>query len=362
MKRLVKIILFILPWWFGVCHAVPGKAVSFTVASYNVENLFDMNRDGTEYDDYTPYGPSGWTQSVMDIKFDNIARVLKDLDADILALQEIETGKALALLQQGLNRMGMAYPYSAIADGRPTAVKCAVLSRYPIRSKEEIRAGHDQERNILKLTVDIDGALLILYVNHWKSKNGPESRRITYAKALSDDIGRLNPNADYILTGDFNSDYNEYETFKGIDRLNDTQGITGINHILGTLADGRMVDESFLTTRKNGRYLYNLWMEVPEDKRWSVIFGGRKNTPDSILVSAGLYDTKGLNYMDNSFHVFAPDYLFKDNRIYRWQRGGRGRGRHLGKGFSDHLPVVAEFTTQPFHFADTGKHAIDLSN
>ncbi|MDA8404276.1 MAG: hypothetical protein M0Z56_08805, partial [Desulfobacteraceae bacterium] len=140
------------------------------------------------------------------------------------------------------------------------------------------------------------------------------------------------------------------------------QGITGINHILGTLADGRMVDESFLTTRKNGRYLYNLWMEVPEDKRWSVIFGGRKNTPDSILISAGLYDAEGVNYVDNSFHVFAPDYLFKDNRIYRWQRGGRGRGRHLGKGFSDHLPVVAEFTTQPFHFADTGKHAIDLSN
>ena len=317
--------------------------------------MFDLNRDNTEYDEYVPNGPSGWKRSVMDVKFDNIARVIKDLNADILSLQEVESGKALEILQHRLHRMGKDYAYSAIADDRPTTVKCAVLSRYPILLSEEISVGRGQERNILKVTVDIDGISLIIYGNHWKSKTGPESRRIRYAKALADDMERLKPGVDYILTGDFNSDYNEYQTFKNVDRLNDTQGVTGINHILKTMADGRIVDELFLTTRKNGRYLYNLWMEVPENRRWSEIFSGQKNTPDSILLSAGLYDEHGVNYVDNSFGSFAPDYLFKNNRIYRWQQSDNGRGKHLGKGFSDHLPVFAEFTREPFRFAESRK-------
>ena len=354
MNRLVKMILFIIPCMFAICQAVPGKAASFKIASYNVENLFDLKRDLTEYDDYVPNGPSGWNRSVMDVKFGNIARVLKDLGADILSLQEVESREALALLQHSLHLAGTDYAYSAIADDRPTTVKCAVLSRYPIVLSEEVGVGQGQERNILKVTVDIDGIPLILYVNHWKSKMGPESLRIRYARALAEDIERLKSGVDFVLTGDFNSDYNEYETFKNVARLNDTHGITGINHILKTLADGRMVDESVLTNRQKGRYLYNLWMELPESRRWSVIFCGQKNTPDSILVSASLYDANGVNYVDNSFDTFAPDYLFKGGQIYRWQRGDGGRGRHLGKGFSDHLPVFAEFTTQPFRFA-TGR-------
>ena len=356
LKHLVKIIFLMCQCMCIIYPAVPGQAASFKVASYNVENLFDLHRDLTEYDDYVPYGPSGWIRSVMDVKFDNIARVLKDLDADIVSLQEIESGKALALLQQRLRLVGADYAYSAIADDRPTAVKCAVMSRYPIILREEIEVGTGRGRNILKVTVDIAGTPLILYVNHWKSKTGPESRRIECARALAEDIKGLKNGVDFVLTGDFNSDYNEYETFKKIGRLNDTQGITGINHILMTLMDGRIVDELVLTTRQKDRILYNLWMELPEEKRWSVIFSGQKNTPDSILVPASLYDDSGVNYRDNSFEQFAPDYLLKEGRIYRWQRGGSGsgRGRHLGKGFSDHLPVFAEFTTQPFRF-ETGR-------
>ncbi|MFZ2634146.1 MAG: endonuclease/exonuclease/phosphatase family protein [Desulfosalsimonadaceae bacterium] len=354
MKHLVKMILLMCQCVSVIYPAVPGQAASFKIASYNVENLFDLNRDLTEYDDYAPYGPSGWNRAVMDVKFDNITRVLKDLDADIVSLQEIESGKALALLQHRLHLAGAGYVYSAIADDRPTAVKCAVLSRYPIILREEVGVGQGRDRNILKVTVDIGGTPLILYVNHWKSKMGPESRRIPCARALAEDIEGLKSGVDFVLTGDFNSDYNEYETFKNIGRLNDTHGITGINHILKTVVDGRIVDESVLTTRQKDRYLYNLWMELPEERRWSVIFSGLKNTLDSILVSASLYDDSGVNYLDNSFKPFAPDYLFKEGRIYRWQRGDRGRGRHLGKGFSDHLPVFAEFTTQPFRF-ETGR-------
>jgi len=231
------------------------------------------------------------------------------------------------------------------------------LSRYPVVKKEEVPVGYVHERNILKVELSISGNPLILYVNHWKSKAGPESKRLRYARALAVDISKLACEADFILIGDFNSDYNEYETFKNVRRLNDTHGITGINHIINTINGSQMLGESFLTKQIDCRYVYNLWLEVPEYRRWSVNFFGRKNSPDSIIVPKSLYDAAGISYMDNSFDKFDPDYLFDNNKVFRWQRASRGKGRHLGKGYSDHLPVFAEFTTSPFCFAAQSKAA-----
>jgi hypothetical protein len=112
-----------------------------------------------------------------------------------------------------------------------------------------------------------------------------------------------------------------------------------------------MVDESFLTKQKDCQYVYNLWLEIPESRRWSVNFFGKKDSPDSMIVSRGLYDKKGISYVDNSFDKFDPDYLFDNSKVFRWQRADRGKGRHLGKGYSDHLPIYAKFSTEPFCFA-----------
>ncbi len=332
------------------CCAGPGHTASFKIVSYNVENLFDLHSDVTDYPEYRPGGTFGWDSTRLDIKLGNIASVLKDLDAEIIALQEVESRKSLALLQKRLYQVGAEYPYSAIAEGRKTSVKCAVLSGFPIVETKEILVGQNNERSILKVVFDINGHPLILYVNHWKSKSAPESKRMTYAGALAADILKLGCGVDFILIGDFNSDYNEYETFKGVSRLNDTRGVTGINHIIKTLKDTQIVTESLLTNQKDCQYVFNLWLEIPENRRWSVNFFGQKNSPDSIIVSKGLYDTKGISYVDNSFDKFDPDYLFDKNKVFRWQRAARGKGRHLGKGFSDHLPIFAEFSTHPFCF------------
>ena len=353
-KKTIINVFFVLYVFFG-CGVSPGYGAVFKIVSYNVENLFDMNADVTDYPEYSPGGKFGWTRAVLDAKLDNMAFVLKDLDAEIIALQEIESGNALSLLQERLSRMGVKYPYAAIADGRETSVRCAVLSRFPIILKKEIRVGHDNQRSILKVVLDIETHPLILYVNHWKSKAGPESKRLKYAAALAADISKLACDVDFILIGDFNSDYNEYETFKDVSRFNDTRGITGINHIIHTASGTQIIGEAHLTDQQDCQYVYNLWLEIPENRRWSVNFFGQKNSPDSIIVSKGLYDSKGISYMDNSFDKFDPDYLFDHNKVFRWQRAARGKGRHLGKGYSDHLPIFAKFSTNPFCFASPGK-------
>ncbi|RKY76158.1 endonuclease [candidate division KSB1 bacterium] len=345
LKKIVLSILFVL-----LCCVTSTKAKTFKVASYNVENLFDLTREGTEYAEYIPNTRHGWTKGIANIKYTNIARVIKDMGADVVVLEEIESKKALIRLRNRLRDFDMDYPYLEIAGSRATPVKCAVLSKFVIVEKKEIYVDNEAARNILKIVLDIDGNRFILFINHWKSKRGPESMRITYAKALRREIDKLKEDTDFILTGDFNSNYNEYTTFRNRNSLNNTNGITGINHILRTIKDSEMVNETILTKQASNRYLYNLWLEIGKNSRWSYIFHGVKGSPDNIIVSKGLYDNRGISYIDNSFDKFISDYLFKGNTIYRWQRTQNGMGRHMGKGYSDHLPVFAYFSTQPFHF------------
>ena len=360
-KTIIVSILFVL-----LCCITPIEAKTFKVASYNLENLFDLTWDGTEYPEYIPNTGYGWTKDIANIKYTNIAGVMKDLGGDVVALQEVESKKALITLRNKLKDLGVDYPYFEIADSKATSVKCAVLSKFPIVEKEEIQVDQvdvDNEiaRNILKITLDIDGNRIILFINHWKSKQGPESMRIAYAKTLRREIDKLKEGVDFILIGDFNSNYNEYKTFRNSGKLNDTNGITGINHILKTIKDFEMVDENILTKQAANEYLYNLWLEVSESSRWSYLFFGKQVSPDNIIVSKGLYDDKGISYSDNSFNKFQPDYLFEGKTVYRWQMAEGGMGRHLGKGYSDHLPIFAYFSTEPFSFKNNDSVSNDIA-
>jgi len=356
MKNIIVSILFV-----SLCCITSIEAKTFKVASYNLENLFDLTMDGTEYQEYIPNTGYGWTKDIANIKYTNIARVIKDLGGDVVALQEVESKKALIALRYKLKDFGVDYPYLEIADSRATPVKCAVLSKFPIVEKEEIPVDNKIARNILKITLDIDGNRLILFINHWKSKRGPESMRIVYAKKLEREIGKLKEDVDFMLIGDFNANYNEYKTFRNSGRLNDTDGITGINHILRTIKDSQMVNEKILTKQDANEYLYNLWLEVSKRRRWSYNFFGKKGSPDNIIVSKGLYDNKGISYSDNSFDKFQANYLFKRKAVYRWQKAKRGRGRHLGKGYSDHLPIFAYFSTEPFLFKNNDTVSNDIA-
>ena len=329
-----------------LCIYIDAK--EFRVASYNVENLFDDRRDGTEYKDYRPKGKSGWTQHMYHTKLTHLSRVIKDVNADILGLCEIENTHALKDLQSMLLKKGLDYPYYAIADKKKGAVRVGILSMFPITQVQEIRVKH-ASRTILRATVEIEGNILIVYMNHWKSKRGPESKRHLYAHALKRDIDTLDTKSDFLIIGDLNENYNEAQTIlhKKNRRLNNTDGITGINHILKTSDNNTLVNEKKLTTQTKNNFLYNLWLELPKKERYSIKSKKYKNTHDHIIVSRGLYDTKGITYIDNSFNTFKKPYLLtKRGYVARWKQTHNKRKKHLGQGFSDHLCVYADFKTQ----------------
>ncbi|ABW66837.1 endonuclease/exonuclease/phosphatase family protein [Desulfosudis oleivorans] len=341
-RRLISIISLLV---IVACSGPAPAARTFTLASYNVENLFDAVYDGTEYDDYVPGSTQGWNKKMADIKTANTAEAIGAINADIVCLQEVESKIALKNLLTRLNTPKQRYPFYAIAQ-TPTPVRCALVSTFPIVHTQDIVPGEGQ-RAILKAVLSIDKKHLTVFICHWKSKSGPESRRIPYAAALRKAIEKLPPNTDFVITGDFNANYNEHQTFADVARFNDTQGVTGINHVIKTLHNDALVDEKILADSRNELLLYNLWLELPEYRRWSYNFFGKKESPDNMLVPRSLYDKKGIDYVDNSFDRVHADLFFDNNRVYRWQRADRGKGRHLGKGYSDHLPIRATFTTSP---------------
>jgi len=331
-------LLFFFP--FFLC------ATPFKVATYNVDNLFDTEYQGSEYKAYIP-SKEYWNKAMLEIKLNHVAEVICDIDADIIGLQEIENEAILEKLFIRLEQVGCGYSDYAITSKQGSSIQVALLSVYPIIQSHDILANpqHPRGRNILEVEVLINNHPLILFVNHWKSRayNGVESRRITEANALQNRISKRSSDVAYIILGDLNSDYNSYISLES--KLDDSQGITAFNDILKTYKNPYMIEENQIQKLPHS-YHYSLWMELEIDKRWSYKFYGTKSTPDHILLPPSMFDAKGIDYVNNSFGVLKYPYLFhKKGYIHRWQIK---KYQHQGKGYSDHLPIYALFDFKPY--------------
>ncbi|PHS33759.1 MAG: hypothetical protein COA92_04460 [Sulfurovum sp.] len=325
----------------------------FKVATYNVENLFDAQYVGTEYKDYTK--KHNWTKRMVEIKLNHVAEVICDLDAEILALQEIENDNIFKQLQKRLSRVGCGYRYAAITSKKDAPIQVALLSRFPIKKQRELQVSYaPRVRNILEVEVDVGGEGFTLFVNHWKSRayHGLESKRMKYAKTLQSRLQKFPKLKSYIILGDFNTDYDAHLSLEK--KLDDTHGKTGLHHVLGVEKNGHLVTE-FDMLRHGDGYHYTLWKELSLQKRWNTKFYGKKGTADHILLPANMFDKKGIDYVNNSFGIFKKSYLFtKRGYINRWQYK---KGKHRGKGYSDHLPIYAYFDTKPYH---AGRDSIEM--
>lgn len=349
----------------------------FTVVAYNVENLHDA--DGVAiYDDYQP---AVYTRAHALTKVNNIATVLAKFGdgkgPEIVLFQEIEVdqtpGKSppdyAAILKRyagtNIDRMlgadftpeigdlpaealllkscvdhglgdytvvtGGDLP-GAYADGNRRAIKTVVFTRFPVKAVHTYPTLN--ARNILEVELEVDGYPLTVFDNHWKSGAGDpktEEFRIENARTLKcrvDELLKADPNADIIIGGDLNSHYNQKRRYRAMKQ-------TGINDILGSQGNE-------LAVRGPAKDLYNLWFELPPKDRGSDTFKGQWGTLMNLIVSRGLYDMRGVQYVDNSFGVAKFPGLNADasGRPVRWN--GKGPA---GAGFSDHFPICARFTT-----------------
>ena len=261
IKKLFFLPLFIL----SLC------AQDFKIASYNVENIFDLKYDGTEYKEYIPNTNTNWNKKTYKVKLKNISKVINKLDADIIALQEIESREAL----QDLLYYLLKYKYFSFVKNDKSAIGIAILSKFEIleTNKIIIKTNKKYARPIQKSKIKIDDKIITIYNNHWPSKRASESHRIEYALTLQNHLTKHQKEEDYILLGDFNSNYNEYQSFKQDKKLNDSYGITGINQVLNTTLNKNFVIKNSIQSYDKTVH-YNLWLEKEYQNRFSYKYKG----------------------------------------------------------------------------------------
>ena len=373
----------------GICRFVilltflaPLPAREFSVMAYNVNNLFDV--DGLSmFNDYKQTGNKTYAYSPRKLltKIQNIAKVLKTVNhgkgPDVILFQEFEYDftpdstissydaflKEYAdmsvedMLTSSLNDTITGLPVEALAlkyfsdtglegyriamvtdrtdlENAPPHVN-VVFSRLPIVDVKY----HPvlSAREIVEVRIDVEGHLLILFDNHWKSNRGgvemTEVTRLQNASVLRNRIDRIlseNPNADIIVGGDLNCQYNQTQVHQSIHK-------SGINEILKSRGD-----EVKMLGAAQG-CLYNLWYEMPRKERFSDSYDDTFGTLMHIILSQGLYDYKGIQYVDGSFEVVRIPGFNAEKRwlvpIASWISG------ETGGGYSDHFPVIARFRT-----------------
>jgi Endonuclease/Exonuclease/phosphatase family len=347
----------------------------FVVVVYNVENLFDADEVAL-YDDYKPdrYRPTDMAKKIKNItqvlahfrggkgpniilfqefeadqtpgsqpvdyvgllkKYSSttvdamlsgeVSRDVRDLPVEVLLLKSLQ--------EAGLDRYEIAMgEYRPDPTGRTVAHVNATFSQFPIvKSTTHQTAG---ARGILEVVHQVHGNPLFTLNNHWKSGASnleDETVRLGNARTLRarlDQILQQDPSADVIIGGDFNSQYNQKN-------MNPTMKQTAINDIAGSQGD------ELALLRTGGPSLYNLWFELAVDRRGSDVYQGNWGTLMQIMLTRGLYDYKGVQYVDNSFGVAALENLNAQPGTkvpFAWQSIDG-----LSGGFSDHLPIYAQF-------------------
>ena len=219
------------------------------------------------------------------------------------------------------------------------AIKCVIFTRFPVKAVRLLPTEH--ARPILEVLLDVDGYPLYVFNNHWKSGAGDEKTeliRIQNAGVLRkrlDEILKADPNADIIIGGDLNSQYNQKVRYRQMIK-------TAINDVLGSQGNE-------LAVRGKDRDLYNLWFELPSDARGSDVFKGEWGTLINLIISRGLFDMRGVQYEDGSFTVMKIPGLNADSLGLpnRWKGSPSP-----GSGFSDHFPIYARFRTVDDNRAD----------
>lgn len=245
------------------------------MATFNILNMFD------EYDD--PYRADEGTPAKPREELIRLANTIRSLDADVVALQEVENRGVL----EYFNRTFLAdfgYEHVVLFEGNDLrGIDCAVLSRLPVgpvTSHRHVRfpdgSGQPMTFNRDLLQVEIQppgGPSFHVFVVHLKSKrdgaNTTEPQRLgetRHARKVLDDLLERDRDALFVICGDFNDtrNSNPVRTLRG-------EGPRALREFLSDLPEkpetyikrpGGMIDFIFASPAMGRRYVDNSYRIV----------------------------------------------------------------------------------------------------
>ena len=268
-------------------------ASDISIATYNVQNLFDCKDDGSEYPDFKS-NTSKWDCEAASSKLKRTRQVVDAIDTDIIALEEVENEQVLKALVNGSE-----YKFIAFSKAKNSPVGLALVSKIKPSGSEIFEVPNVKTRNILKVVFEVEGKKFSVFVNHFPAyKNGINMQKKaerTLRTALGDEQNT-------IVLGDFNSPYGQKSILNGI-----------------------------IATRG----FYDLYSFLAPKDRYSHAVHSKKRAIDHVLLSPSFMANGDLSYVDGSFEVFKPSFAVDEH------------GFAKSDLYSDHFALKFKISTKP---------------
>lgn len=312
----------------------------YTIAFYNLENLFDTYNDKHVLDeDFTEHGRKEWTPQRYQKKLQKLSEAISRIGVQetgklpvIIGVAEVENRKVLEDLIQQPKLVQGNYGIVHYDSPDERGIDVAMLYRkelFSLKNSDPIAVDvtmpnnePDRTRDILYVEGDLSGMPLHIYVNHWPSRrDGAETtneKRVHVAKQLMTHVNQIDPelqrknqvksvleSTNVIVLGDFNDDPEN-------DSIRNEILPYGFQNVTAPL-------KKFHRGSLNHNFKWNLF--------------------DQIIVSDSL-----INDVPGSLYFHQAD-IFDDIMLRQWKGKYRGQpartfvGRRYKGGYSDHFPV-----------------------
>ncbi len=307
---------------------------TFSIAFYNLENLFDIEHNEYTLDkDFTPDGKLEWTRDRYLRKIKNLSNVISKIGTKhtplppiFIGVAEVENKACLEDLIYSDKLLPFDYDFVHYDSPDERGIDVAFLYQkeyftvtssnvFPLYLKDE-NNNRDFTRDILLVSGDLFGEPVNIIVNHWPSRNNgakiSNAKRIKAAylvQQIIDDVCMEDENSNFIIMGDFNDEPDDVSINK-------------------------------LMTNKD---LCNPMRDLAEQNKGTSKYKGKWYLFDQIIISKQFLPEISSAFKFQFAEIFNDHFLQEKSNKYK----GAPKRTYLGSwhqgGYSDHFPVFVCF-------------------
>ncbi|NNE32963.1 MAG: endonuclease [Winogradskyella sp.] len=305
---------------------------TYTLAFYNIENLFDIENDPkTNDDDFLPTSAKRWTIKRYQNKLRKLGSVISQIGDEkaisapiIVGLAEVENKNVIEDLINISTLKAEDYSFIHYDSSDERGIDVALLYKsdsfqveysevYSVYLQNDLGL-RDFTRDILVVKGKLNHETLYILINHWSSRREGEDETLykrmaaaTKAIEIIQGIKVETPKAKIVVMGDFNDNPDS---------------------------------KSLLHLTKEGN-LYNPFKTVWNKDEGSLNHNFKWNQFDQILISTNFFDPENTLTLQNA-DVFNNKFLTQYHGKYKGQPFRTYVGKKYKGGYSDHFPVYIQ--------------------
>lgn len=334
--RRVAVVMMVLAAMLLTSRAQAKRFMTFGVAFYNLENLFDTINSNGKYDlEFSPSGNRRWDGNKYWSKINNMAYAISQfatkttpMGPAMIGVSEIENQSVLNDLVNApqIKDWGLKVIHHDSPDRRGVDVGLLYNPRFfkPINVTNHTLVidgmPNFRTRDQMVVVGLLGGSRVGVIVNHWPSRLGGEEQSsylreaaAALCKHISDSLLNIDPNMGIIIMGDLNDD-----------PMNRSCAVT-----LGAKRHERDV--------KRGGFFNPFWEKL-EKGIGSYIYRGKWDLFDQIIINYNLlHGENGLKFREAL--VINKDFLKQQDGQYKGYPLRTFSSGTWTNGYSDHFPT-----------------------